>query len=197
MTGDDEVRGGVSAADARRADTATANNVISTMLTTGIVSCGRRLAVSDIAPDSSGTRGTPPATIYSCRVEGQSGELVLCPTDWTAGGRFVDRAVAGALARDGDVKHVIISAWAWEADQRDKRTDRRGKLTIHQVQANQDLKLGELKAEKNDVAFVSIGEPDIDIGRTEEGQLYVTVEGYDSYNPRTGAAERSDGGDII
>lgn len=173
-----------------------AENVVSTMATTGILSGGHRMTVTDIVPDEGpGDAGSYGAT-YSCLVDGKGGELVVCPTDWTAGARMVDRAMNAALQRDTGIEQLIIIAWAWEADQR-KRTDRRGRLTIHQVQANQDLKLDQLTARASDVAFVEIGEPDIDLKLTDDGRLFVKVNGYDSYNPRTGTVQPSDGADIM
>ena len=173
-----------------------AENVVSTMATTGIVSGGRRMAVTDIVPDEGAGDAGSYATTYSCLVDGKRGELVVCPTDWTAGPRMVDRAMTTALDRDTRIEHLILVAWAWEAEQRE-RADRRGRLTIHQVQANQDLKLDQLTAKASDVAFVEVGEPDIDLKRNDDGQVFVKVNGYDSYNPKTGTVQPSDGGDIV
>ena len=171
-------------------------NVVSTMATTGILSGDRRMTVTDIVPDEGSRNAKSHAATYSCLVDGNRGELVVCPTDWTAGPRMVDQAMNTALDRDTGVEHLILVAWAWEAHHRD-RTDRRGRLTIHQVQANQDLKLDQLTAKASDIAFVEIGEPDIDLVPTDDGRMFVTVNGYDSYNPKTGTVQPSDGRDII
>jgi adenine-specific DNA-methyltransferase len=173
-----------------------AENIVSTMATTGILSGSRRMTVTDIVPDEGSGDAKSYAATYSCWVDGKRGELVVCPTDWTAGPRIVDRAMNTALERDTGIEHLILVAWAWEAHQRE-RTDRRGRLTIHQVQANQDLKLDQLTAKASDVAFVEIGEPDIDLEPTDDGRLFVKVNGYDSYNPKTGTVQPSDGRDII
>ena len=173
-----------------------AENVVSTMATTGILSGDRRMTVTDIVPDENASDAESHATTYSCLVDGKRGELVVCPTDWTAGPRMVDQAMNTALERDTGVEHLILVAWAWEAHHRD-RTDRRGRLTIHQVQANQDLKLDQLTAKASDIAFVEIGEPDIDLVSTDDGRIFVNVNGYDSYNPKTGTVQPSDGRDII
>ena len=173
-----------------------ADNVVSTMATTGILSGDRRMTVTDIVPDEKASDAESYAATYSCLVDGKRGELVVCPTDWTAGPRMVDQAMNTALERDTGVEHLILVAWAWEAHHRD-RTDRRGRLTIHQVQANQDLKLDQLTAKASDIAFVEIGEPDIDLVSTDDGRMFVKVNGYDSYNPKTGTVQPSDGRDII
>ena len=173
-----------------------AENVVSTMATTGIVSGGRRMTITDIVPDENAGEAKSYAATYSCLVDGKRGELVVCPTDWTAGPRMVDRAMNTALERDVGIEHLILVAWAWEAHHRE-RTDRRGRLTIHQVQANQDLKLDQLTAKASDIAFVEIGEPDIALASTDDGRLFVKVNGYDSYNPKTGTVQPSDGRDII
>ena len=157
-----------------------AENVVSTMVTTGVVSGGRRMTITDIVPDQNAGDPKSHAATYSCLVDGKRGELVVCPTDWTAGPRMVDRVMSTALERDTGIEHLILVAWAWEAHRRE-RTDRRGRLTIHQVQANQDLKLDQLTAKASDIAFVEIGEPDIDLASTDDGRLFVKVNGYDSY----------------
>ena len=56
---------------------------------------------------------------------------------------------------------------------------------------------GSSTSRASDVAFVEIGEPDIDLKPTDDGRMFVKVNGYDSYNPKTGTVQPSDGGDIM
>ena len=171
------------------------DNVVDTLAVTGLQSGGRRVEITDIHADANVERH-PFAVTHGCRVAGEPAALVIAPEDATVGPAMVQQAMESAKRRDRSTRHLIIVAWAWEGAER-KRKDHKGQLTVHQVQANQDLRLTELKADDADVAFVCIGEPDVEIIERGDGQVQVEIKGYDSYNPRTGQIKPSDGEDVI
>lgn len=59
-------------------------------------------------------------------------------------------------------------------------------MNIHCLRANRDLMIDNLQITSSDQAFVEIGEPDIQIEKTESGDIAVKVIGYDTFNPRDG-----------
>ena len=81
---------------------------------------------------------------------------------------------------------LLIVGFAFEAGKQEQ-IEHRGKLTIYKAQANQDLRIGELKDSEGDQAFVHVGEPDVAVESIgDDGQLICKVKGYDTYDPRTG-----------
>ena len=61
------------------------------------------------------------------------------------------------------------------------------------VRMNSDLLMGEeLKKTGTGNLFTVFGEPDIDIARTGEGEVVVTIRGVDVYDPSTGEVRSND-----
>lgn len=107
--------------------------------------------------------------------------IAAVPDDRTAGVALIDAAARSAVR--GDFEKLVIVAFHFEPD---AKNERRGKLEIVLVRANRDLTIGELKAGKEDNAFVMIGEPDVEAIECPDGRWVVTIKGYNVYDPGSG-----------
>jgi adenine-specific DNA-methyltransferase len=72
-----------------------------------------------------------------------------------------------------------------------------GRIQVLLVRMNVDLLMGEdLKKTGAGNLFTVFGEPDIDVRRTDDGQVVVTLNGVDVYDPTTGEIRSNDTGQI-
>ena len=153
------------------------------------------MVVNDVFPYTT-KKGT--WITHTALVDGRKAALMIAPDDCTVPPELVDRAAEEA-ARMGNTSMLIVIAFAFEADVRSGELEERGRLEIYKAQANQDLLVGNLKDSESDRAFVLIGEPDIlvsaDTNSTD--QIIVRVDGYDTYNPKTGQIGRGKADEII
>ena len=104
---------------------------------------------------------------------------------------FAFDAHSGEAAKEFASK--VDGGWAVATEER-----KFGKLPVMLVRMNQDLSMGEdlLKQTGAGNLFMVFGEPDIQIERTDDGQVEVEVRGVDVYDPTTGEI-RSDTTDEI
>lgn len=153
------------------------------------------LRIEDITPHV-GKKGS--WITHTALVDGKRAALMIAPDDCTVPPELVDRA-ADEAARMGSISVLIVVAFAFEADVRSGELEERGRLEIYKAQANQDLLVGNLKDSESDRAFVLIGEPDIsvDTDPDSDDQIIVRVEGYDTYDPKTGQIGRGTANEII
>jgi adenine-specific DNA-methyltransferase len=82
-----------------------------------------------------------------------------------------------------EFKPASSDGWAVAAEER-----RLGRLPVLLVRMNADLTMGDDLLKKTGAGnlFTVFGEPDVDIRRTDEGQLEVELRGVDVYDPTTG-----------
>jgi adenine-specific DNA-methyltransferase len=71
-----------------------------------------------------------------------------------------------------------------------------GRLTILQALISPDLLVGGLKATGAGNLFQVFGEPDIEVGQTDDGMVTVEIRGLDVYDPTTGVLRSSSVADI-
>ncbi len=119
--------------------------------------------------------------------------LVIVPDDMTASATLINKAAEQALRIPSGVDLLVVIAFEFEPTVRSPDFEQRGKLQIIKAQANRDLQIGNLQDQKNDRAFVMIGEPDVTIDYLSENRITVEVLGYDTYNPATGNVEMGGG----
>ncbi len=155
--------------------TSTHQNIISALRDTGITFDGSNITLSDIE-EYPGNVITHRATF-----DGKKACILVANDDCTVPPIMVDHAVEEA-SKMPSVSVLIIVAFAYEAS---VENEQRGRMDIYRFMANQDLQMGNLKDNKDDVAFVLVGEPDI---RTElsEDKMIVEIQGYDTFDPATG-----------
>ena len=91
----------------------------------------------------------------------------------------------------------VLIACAFNYDAHTTEFEKLGRIPVLKARMNADLHMaGELKNTGNGNLFVIFGEPDIDVLRTDDGQLQVKVNGVDVFHPNTGEV-RSNGPDGI
>lgn len=95
--------------------------------------------------------------------------------------------IVEAAREAGDEKFdiLVVCGFNYEANTEELRN--RGYMPILKARINPELHMGDaLKKTGNGNLFVVFGEPDIDIQELKDGQLQVTLNGVDVYNPSTG-----------
>jgi adenine-specific DNA-methyltransferase len=75
---------------------------------------------------------------------------------------------------------------------------RYGNLTVLITRMNPDLSMGDELLKKTGAGnlFMVFGEPDVELGRTSEGEVVVTIRGVDVYDPTTGEVRPGSTNDI-
>ena len=172
-------------------------SIIHALETSGIKNSknGSTLQVDDVTPYA--PKGGSLIT-HMAVAEGKNAALMIAPDDCTVPPELVDRAAEEA-ARMGSVEALIVIGFAFEAEVRSGELEERGRLEIHKVQANQDLLVGNLKDAESDRAFILIGEPDITVRADpdDDNRIIVSVDGYDTYDPKTRQIGRGTAEEII
>jgi adenine-specific DNA-methyltransferase len=84
----------------------------------------------------------------------------------------------------GDADWLVILGFAFDSDLDTLIDKSMGTYEISKVRMNDDLlQEGLLKKDKKAAAFVTIGEPDIDLKKLKGGQVAVEIKGLDIYDP--------------
>ena len=169
--------------------------VLSALKTSGMKSDKGRIAVEDVSEYPSKNEKLITHTAF---IDGEKSAIMIAPDDCTVPAALIDRAADDAVGIPG-VRRLAVIAFAFDPDARSRASEKRGKLTVHRVQANQDLLIGNLKDSDKDTAFVVIGEPDIDVldDPKDKDKIKVMVSGYDTYDPRTRQIQRGVSNEII
>ena len=169
--------------------------VLSALKTSGMKSGKGIISVDGIVEYPSKNEGLITHTAF---IDGEKGGIMIAPDDCTVPATLIDRVADDAVEIPG-VRRLAIIAFAFEPDVRSNMSEKRGKLIIHRVQANQDLLVGNLKDDNKDTAFVVIGEPDVDIldVSKDKNKIKVKVSGYDTYDPKTRQIQRGTSKEII
>jgi adenine-specific DNA-methyltransferase len=110
----------------------------------------------------------------------------------------VSRPDLTAAAREANEAHFeLMIACAFNFDAHSSELDRLGPLRIVKARMNPDLHMSdELKNTGKGNLFVVFGESDIDVETLDTGELRVTVNGVDVYDPNTGDIRSNDVRDI-
>lgn len=128
---------------------------------------------------------------HTATFDGKRACVLVAPDDCTVPPIMVDHAAEEAAAMPS-VTALIIVAFAYEPS---VRNERRGRLNIYKAMANHDLQSGNLKDEKDDVAFVLVGEPDVKI-ETDGDKMTAEVIGYDTFDPASGNTRQGTKNDV-
>lgn len=118
------------------------------------------------------------------------------PEHGTVGPQQVKEAAKEAVQGVGfDV--LIVCGFAFDPHVSEE-AKRYGKLTVLPCRMNPDLAMGDELLKKTGVGnlFMVFGEPDVDIQRSKDGRLLVTINGVDVYDPTTGQIRSSSTDDI-
>lgn len=120
--------------------------------------------------------------------------LFIAPEDVTVGARLLNHAALDTITHCDDAKLVIVVAFAFDATATTQ--EKVGKLAVARVQMHRDLQIGGLKPDKDHQAFVLVGQPDIEVQTDENGDLVVSLLGYDTYDPASGNAKAGGKNDV-
>ncbi len=131
-------------------------------------------------------------------VDGEKAAILIAPDDCTVPPVLINKAAEEAASMPS-IKTLVVIAFAYETDAYSKKTEYRGKLTIHKTQANRDLQVGNLKDDFQGNAFVLIGEPDIKITQDKKDldKIIVELKGYDTYDPSARQTVSKKSGDVV
>ena len=165
--------------------TSTRQNIVNALKNTGI-------RINDKNVKLMGLEEYPGKVItHIATIDGKKTCVLIANDDCTIPPLMVDHAFEEASTMPS-VTELIIIAFSYEPS---VRNEKRGRLNIYKMMANQDLQLGNLRDGKDDVAFVRVGEPDIRIVVTDN-MMTAEVLGYDTFNPSSGNTERGEGDDV-
>ncbi len=114
------------------------------------------------------------------RGTGERVALAFVPDDRSASAMMVSDFAHDAARNDFD-KLVVVAFHIEPGVDREKR----GKLEVLTVRANRDLTIGELTSDRDDNAFILVGEPDVEV-EDLDGRLQVRIRGYQVYDPASG-----------
>ena len=133
--------------------------------------------------------------------------IAIGPQYGTVSAKFIKDAAHQAIA-DRDVDLLCVLGFAFDpqalgATDEFSATDegfanvaaerKLGRVPVLLVRMNNDLLMGEeLKKTGSGNLFTVFGEPDIEIARTADGDVVVTINGVDVYDPSTGVVRSSD-----
>ena len=113
--------------------------------------------------------------------DGKKACIVVANDDCTVPPVMVDHAVEEAAAMPY-VEALIMVAFNYEPT---VKNEKRGRISVYKVMPNHDLIVGNLKSEKEDIAFVIVGEPDVKV-EIHDDMATVEIIGYDTFNPGSG-----------
>ena len=168
-------------------------NIIEAMNTSGIRigNSNKRIYLDEIEPWPEGEHLTHQAKM---RESEERVALVILADDDTASLHRINLA-AEEVAQYPSIMKLIIVAFEFGSEAYGKSTERRRRLHITKARANRDLSIGELKNKESDNAFITIGEPDVEV-RKHGNKWIVEVLGYDVVDPRAMSHKSGNRGDI-
>lgn len=157
-------------------------SVVDALGRSGVLVDGKRIQVSGIQDFVSASSSQTPIT-HTAWIKGKRTALAIAPDDASINRHFMTAAQQAAV--DLGAATLVAIGFHFECD---TTVEMVGRLQVIRARANQDIRIVGLKASKDDVAFVCVGEPDIEIRDAPEQSNHCTVEikGYDIYDPALG-----------
>ena len=165
-------------------DSPTREQILEALPIAGINFRGGKWQVSNLEDFPAQTTISHTATLISTDdTESLKAAIYIAPEDSTVSGHQVRRA-ASDTAKIRELNALVVIAFAFEAGTTDSEYDTMGRIRVFRVEANRDLVIPGLKNLPSDSAFTVIGEPDVALRWTDEGQLELEVLGIDTYDPK-------------
>ena len=154
----------------------------------GILIDGKRIHVSGIQPFAPEAPDPTPIT-HLALIEGKKAAVAIAPDDASVNRHFM--TAAQHAATDLGASTLLVIAFHFECD---TTAAMLGRLQVIKARANQDLRIGGLRTGAEDMAFVCVGEPDVDVRDApgEPDHCIVEIKGYDIYDPASGNATHKD-----
>ena len=149
----------------------------------GIRDGENHIPVTGIEPYPGDAAGTSCITHTGHTPNGKAA-IVVARDDTSVSTAFINLAAEQAI-RHSSIQILIVIGFHFEADAYSPHAEIRGRLTIYKAHANQDFRVGNLKANQNHQAFTLIGEPSLEIHSEDDNRISVEVTGHDTYDPAT------------
>ena len=123
--------------------------------------------------------------------------ICIGPEHGTVGPDLIKEAAKEAVQGVG-YDLLLICGFAFDPHVSEE-TKRYGNLTVLPVRMNPDLAMGDTLLKKTGAGnlFMVFGEPDMEIGRDDGGNVIVTIHGLDIYDPTTGEIRSNNTDDIM
>ena len=118
--------------------------------------------------------------------------VMLASPDVTVTADQIAAAAAEARRGSSDITDLIVVASAFD----NNAGHAAGAVTVHKVVTARDLQIEALAGGPDAGALTLLGEPDVACDITDDGQIVVTLDGYDTYDPATGTVRPSQGKDV-
>ena len=119
-------------------------------------------------------------------------EQMLAAPDVTVTADQIAAAAAEARMGSSDISDLIVVASAFD----NNAPHAAGTVTVHKVATARDLQIAALAGAPDSGALTLLGEPDLRCDTTDNGNLVVTLAGYDTYDPAKGTVRSSLGDDV-
>jgi adenine-specific DNA-methyltransferase len=122
--------------------------------------------------------------------------IAIGPEHGTVSPQFVKQAAIEAVRGVG-FDTLVVCGFAFDPHVSEESA-RYGNLTVLITRMNPDLSMGDELLKKTGAGnlFMVFGEPDVELGRTSEGEVVVTIRGVDVYDPTTGEVRPGSTNDI-
>ena len=162
--------------------------VVDALGKSGVLVDGKRIEVSGIQDFAAEGAIQTPVT-HTALISGTKAALAIAPDDASVNRYFMTSAQQAAV--DLNATTLVVIGFHFECDTTVAMV---GRLQVIRARANQDIRIGGLKAGKHDLAFVCVGEPDVEIRDAPEqsDHCIVEIKGYDTYDPTLGNATHKD-----
>ena len=118
--------------------------------------------------------------------------VMLAAPDVTVTADQIAAAAAEARRGNSDISDLIVVASAFD----NNAPHAAGAVTVHKVATARDLQIAALAGGPDSGALTLLGEPDLRCDTTDDGNLVVTLAGYDTYDPTNGNIRSSLGDDV-
>jgi adenine-specific DNA-methyltransferase len=129
---------------------------------------------------------------------GNARRVAVCigPEHGTVGPELVKEAAKEAVKGRG-FDLLLICGFSFDPHVSEE-VKRYGELTVLPVRMNSDLSMGDELLKKTGAGnlFTVFGEPDMEVRKTKDGKLMVTIRGLDIYDPTTGEIRSNSTDDI-
>ena len=120
----------------------------------------------------------------------------LLPEDATTSPQHIRQAVRQVPNMVPERDTLLVISFAYEAPATAGEYQNMGSVQVIRAEANKDLTIPGLKNSPGDNSFVVVGEPDVELRKTTDGQLELEVRGVDTYDPKINTVRAGEVRDI-
>ena len=122
--------------------------------------------------------------------------VYIAPEDATTSPQHIRQAVRQVPNMVPERDTLLVISFAYEAPATAGEYQNMGSVQVIRAEANKDLTIPGLKNSPGDNSFVVVGEPDVELRKTTDGQLELEVKGVDTYDPKINTVRAGEVRDI-